>query len=102
MHRCGDYLCGFRDYSHAGKQELVRWDLRDGGTEETHPCKQTPELKASVASQKLCRSKTGHWSQELCVFFCDQNGAGEGCRVGCYQNCKTEASLWFECITDVK
>jgi hypothetical protein len=99
-HRCGDFVCNFQDYDHGGKRELVRWDLRDGGTVETFPCKPTPEMKASVASKELCRSKTGHWSQELCLFFCRQNGEGEGCRTGCYQDCKTEASLWFDCITD--
>lgn len=97
VHRCGAEICSFREYEHQGRTELVRWDLRDGGTVETYPCKRTPEMLASVASQKLCRSKTGHWSQELCVYACGQNRQGEACRSGCYQHCKTEASLFYDC-----
>lgn len=97
VHRCGTEVCSFRDYDHGGQEELVRWDLRDGGTVESHPCKRTPELLASVKSQELCRAKTGHWSQELCVYFCGDN---EACRTGCYTHCKTEAALFYNCITD--
>lgn len=99
-HRCGNQVCSFRDFERDGRQELVRWDIRDGGTVEIRPCKRTPQMRAAVASWELCRAKTGHGSQEVCVLFCDQNGAGESCRFGCYQHCKTESALYFECITE--
>jgi len=98
-HKCGAQICRFRAYSQGDSVELVRWDIRDGGTVETYACKRTPAMMKSVASQERCRSKTGSWSQELCLSMCKIHGQGEGCRVGCYQHCDTEATLNYECIT---